>query len=78
LAHNPDLGAAVSGWQALDENVGDGPSVDDLWRAFVASPHHLENLLDPQVSAVGVGVVRDGSGRLWTTQDFELPQPEGI
>ena len=47
-------------WQKLGENVGMGGSVDGLHAAFVASPHHYENLVDPAFGEVGIGVVMSG------------------
>ena len=48
-------------WKKLGENVGMGGSVDGLHDAFVASPHHYENLVDPAFEYVGIGVVKSGS-----------------
>jgi len=48
-------------WKKLGENVGMGGSVDGLHNAFVASPHHYENLVDPAFGYVGIGVVMNGS-----------------
>jgi Cysteine-rich secretory protein family len=48
-------------WKKLGENVGMGGSVDSLHSAFVASPHHYENLVDPAFEYVGIGVVRSGN-----------------
>lgn len=44
-------------WRKLGENVGTGPSVMGLHNAFVASPKHYENLVDPDFGYVGIGVV---------------------
>lgn len=48
-------------WKKLGENVGMGGSVDGLHAAFVASPGHYANLVDPSFSHVGVGVVMSGN-----------------
>jgi Cysteine-rich secretory protein family len=48
-------------WQKLGENVGMGGSVDGLHAAFVASPHHYENLVDPDFGSVGIGIAMSGS-----------------
>ena len=56
-------------WQKLGENVGMGGSVDGLHAAFVASPHHYENLVDPVFNYVGIGVV-DSGGKIYVTVDF--------
>ena len=44
-------------WQKLGENVGMGPSVSALHDAFVKSPRHYANLVDPAFRYVGLGVV---------------------
>jgi uncharacterized protein YkwD len=48
-------------WHRLGENVGMGGTVDSLHVAFVNSPHHYENLVDPAFDSIGVGVVRTGN-----------------
>lgn len=69
LAHDPALGSAVTGWSKIGENVGMGPSADLIWAAFIASPGHLSNLLDPAFTHMGVGVVTNGP-KEWTTHRF--------
>ena len=70
LSHNPSYTAqAPSTWTKLGENVGYGPSVDAVATAFVNSPAHYANLVDPAFNAVGIGVVWSGSN-LWVTEDF--------
>ena len=70
LSHNGSYGAqAPSTWMKLGENVGYGPSVDSVATAFVNSPAHYANLVDPAFNAVGVGVVWSGA-TLWVTEDF--------
>src|SRR4051794_30856591 len=71
LSHNPNLSSAPNNWTVVGENVGDGTTVAELFQAFVNSPHHYENLVDPRFNTVGVAVVIDGAGRLWTTHNFE-------
>jgi Cysteine-rich secretory protein family len=44
-------------WQKLGENVGMGGAVEALHNAFVASPRHYDNLVDPDFNYVGIGVV---------------------
>ena len=56
-------------WKKLGENVGMGGSVDGLHRAFVNSPHHYENLVDPAFGHVGIGIVMNGS-TIYVTQVF--------
>ena len=50
ISHNPNLGSEVSGdWTKLGENVGVGYDVDGLMQAFINSPAHYKNLVDPDV-----------------------------
>jgi hypothetical protein len=57
-------------WQKLGENVGMGGSVDGLHAAFVASPHHYENLVDPDFGSVGIGIAMSGSGTMFVSEMF--------
>jgi hypothetical protein len=71
ISHNPNLGGQVSGgWSKLGENVGVGWDVAGLMSAFVASPGHYRNIVDPSFNYIGVGVTYDGEGRIYTTHDF--------
>ena len=73
LYHNPSLTTAVANWQAVGENVGEGPTVGDLEVAFINSPEHFANMVDRDFTQVGVGVVVDKSGVIWVTEDFRQP-----
>lgn len=71
ISHNPNFGQQVTqDWVKLGENVGVGPDVDSLFNAFVASPHHYANLVDPAFTKVGVGVVVTPDGSLYTSHQF--------
>jgi uncharacterized protein YkwD len=71
ISHNPNLGSQVSGnWTKLGENVGVGYDVDGLMQAFINSPAHYKNLVDPDWNYVGVGVTIAGDGRMYTTHNF--------
>ncbi|MEY2568610.1 MAG: hypothetical protein QOE35_3139 [Actinomycetota bacterium] len=70
LSHNPNLATQVSNWRMIGENVGVGGSVQQLHDAFVASPHHYANMIEPAFDAVGIGVVDAGS-QIWVTVDFK-------
>jgi len=70
ISHNMNLPHEVSGpWTKLGENVGTGWTVQSIQDAFVASPHHYENLVDPVYNYVGIGAV-DGGGKIYVTVDF--------
>jgi uncharacterized protein YkwD len=71
ISHNPSLGSQVtSAWMKLGENVGVGVDVSGLMQAFVASPSHYQNLVDPVWTHLGVSVTVTGDGRMWTTHTF--------
>ena len=70
ISHRSDLSAGVpSSWVFLGENVGVGGDVASLHNAFVASPTHLENLVNPRFTHVGIGIVQVGS-TMWVAQEF--------
>lgn len=72
LHHNRNLGSEVSGWEVIGENVGYGPSVNDLHQAFMNSTAHRDNILDRDYTEIGVGTVwKDGT--LWVTEVFMRP-----
>lgn len=71
LRHNPELAEQVTAsvtadWQRIGENVGVGYSVRSLHDAFMASAGHRANILG-DFNRVGIGVVNEGSGRMWVT-----------
>ena len=73
LYHNPSLTSQVQNWQAVGENVGEGPTVSDIHTAFMNSPEHRANILDHDFTQVGVGVAVDKNGMIWVTEDFRKP-----
>lgn len=80
IFHNRDLPQYVTDdvtpdWYEVAENVGVGPTVDDLHRAFVNSPTHYHNLVNPDLAYVGIGVVYDDNGRIYVVFDFMQLQP---
>ncbi|MCP5032557.1 MAG: hypothetical protein GY939_12190 [Actinomycetia bacterium] len=73
LAHAPDLSHGISAdWEVLGENVGVHGVADlaALFQAFTMSPSHLDNLVDPRFDSIGVGVVHEADGTIWTTHRF--------
>ncbi|MFN2610189.1 MAG: CAP domain-containing protein [Actinomycetota bacterium] len=71
IFHNGNLAnEAPSDWQALGENVGMGPTCDDIHTAFMNSPHHRANILDSQFNYVGIGVVVASDGTIYVTEVF--------
>jgi hypothetical protein len=80
ISHNPSYTGQVSAnWSKLGENVGVGYDVDGLMNAFVNSPAHYKNIVDPAYNYIGLGVSYGNDGRMYVTQDFmamgEAPAP---
>lgn len=68
IFHTSDLGGVASGWEALAENVGVGPSVESLHTAFMNSSGHRSNILG-DYNYAGVGVA-EADGQIWVTVIF--------
>lgn len=72
LVHSnlPD-GYDANAWCHLGENVGAGPSVESIEPAFMASPEHRANILNPVYDHVGTGVATNAtSGYVFVVQEF--------
>ncbi len=70
ISHNPNLAAqGPAGWTKLGENVGVGGTEISLHNAFVNSPGHYANLVDPKFTEIGVAVMQSG-GRMWVVENF--------
>lgn len=65
-------------WEKLGENVGMGGSVDGLHNAFVASPHHYENLVDPDFGYVGIGIAMNGDTMYVAEEFMQLMPPKAV
>lgn len=72
ISHDPNLRYAVSDFMLLGENVGTGPSVQTIYNAFVNSPGHYANMVNPSFAQIGVGVVAN-NGVIYTAQRFLQP-----
>ena len=79
VAHNsPSLGTTSERLQRAGlrsglvlENVARGYGPREIFDGLMASPGHRANILNPGVTHVGIGVVRDPTGNgLLVTQDF--------
>lgn len=53
----------------IAENVAEAPTAVRIHDAWMNSPGHRANLLDPQVDSVGISVLRR-DGQLYAVQDF--------
>jgi uncharacterized protein YkwD len=62
----------------IAENVAEGPSAEGIHQGWMHSPPHRANLLDPELTAIGIAVVATTSrggyggsgGTLFAVQDF--------
>lgn len=80
LAHNPNLVSDIdrsvtTDWRTYGENVGTGPDVESVQAAFVNSPEHHQNMVNPAFTEVGIAVSYASNGALWVTLDFLQPNP---
>ena len=73
---NPSISSATSGWKALGQVVGVGPSVGPLFDAFMASSKHRNTILGGY-NYVGVGVATGDDGKIWVSIIFMLG-PDGL
>ncbi len=53
----------------IAENIAVAPNPATIHSAWMQSPHHRDNILDPQLTVVGIAVVK-GSDGLFAVQDF--------
>jgi uncharacterized protein YkwD len=56
-------------FSAVAENVAEGPNPDSIHSGWMHSAGHRANILDPNLTAIGIGVVVRG-GQLYAVQDF--------
>ena len=61
--------AWTSGLRCWGQNVGKGPSVRAVFRAFMRSADHRANMLDRSYRRAGYGVFKTG-GAVWVTVNF--------
>lgn len=63
--HAPDLRGVFPAPAAVGDNVGAGPTIGNLHRAYMDSPSHRANVLRPVFRFAGVGVVVGEDGLLY-------------
>jgi hypothetical protein len=73
LEHNPSFTSEVCCWSQVGENVGVGPNVSAIQRAFMASSPHRANILSSSYTQVGIGTARGSDGRLYVDEIFRRP-----
>lgn len=52
------------------ENIAFNDSVYSAQQAFMHSPTHKANILSPNYTQVGIGVVKSSTGRIYVVQEF--------
>lgn len=62
--------SAGAKFSLIAENVAEAPTAVRIHDAWMNSPGHRANLLDPHVDAVGISVLQR-DGQLYAVQDFE-------
>lgn len=72
------MAALAEGWGLVAENVWVVNSDDTaqfIFDGFMASPDHRDNILDPRLDSVGVGIaLSDDGSRMFVTMEFILRQ----
>ena len=61
-------------FQVIAENIASGWSAEQIDNAWMHSPSHRRNILDPKLNVLGVAVVRRG-GQLYAVEDFAETAP---
>src|SRR5271166_3708251 len=62
-------GHAGAHFSLVEENIAEGREPASIHQAWMNSPHHRENLLNPEVDRVGLAVVARGN-TLYAVADF--------
>ena len=57
-------------YSAAGENIAHHANVDKAQAAFMSSPGHRSNILSTAWTKVGIGIVQDSNGYIYTTQIF--------
>jgi uncharacterized protein YkwD len=69
LSHSNLPSGITYQWRSLAENVGYGGSIEQVHEAYLDSPGHRANILDPRWNYMGTGVAWRGN-RVFTVQVF--------
>lgn len=71
LFHTRNVPGLLAGrpWSAWGENIAEAKTVTSTFRAWMASPEHRVNILDPRFRMIAIGIAPK-AGWLWSTTDF--------
>ena len=70
LLHSDLITGVTQNWKKLGENVGSGSSAQSIATAFINSPGHLQNIIDPSFQTVGIGVTIAPDNTLYVVEKF--------
>ena len=56
----------------IAENIAVAPTPATIHSAWMQSPHHRENILDPELNVVGIAVIKGGDGLFRRTGFFAV------
>jgi uncharacterized protein YkwD len=70
-------GQAGAHFDMIEENVASGPTASAIHEAWMESPEHRQNLLNPGVDCVGIAVVAD-DGILYAVADYSHFGARGV
>ena len=71
MFHCDDYSTRIpAGWTRAAENVAYGYRAEDVVAAWLDSPGHRANILEPGTTHIGIGIAFDGSGLPFYTQNF--------
>jgi uncharacterized protein YkwD len=78
LRHEPDLAARAAHagvyFVSISENVAQGSDAANISGQWERSPQHRQNLLDPDMNVIGIGVA-ERNGELFAVEDFARIKP---
>jgi hypothetical protein len=75
--HSKRIQDAGYDWISSRENIAfNQKSAADVVKAWMHSPGHRENILAPEITEIGVGIVKNDKGEPYFTQDFGRPKSE--
>jgi uncharacterized protein YkwD len=70
LSHSRLADTMPEGYLKIGENVGRGPGIGDIHTAFMASPGHRVNVLDPEYNWIGTGYAQSSNGVVYVAVVF--------
>jgi uncharacterized protein YkwD len=66
-------------YRSVGENIGfgeKGATVEDVFKAWMESKVHRDNILSPKYDEVGLGLATDDKGETYYAQDFGKQRPK--